>query len=92
MTNQKVDNQKNQYAKDLQLSIVNDKLGWAIVDGFGRELLKISENGEVAFARYPDMQDNVKSLLCILLMSLSDKDPAELTHFLNFEDQEIFCS
>ena len=66
-----------------------------IKDENGREILRISDDGEFVIARYPDMTEEMKDYIVKLHSQLTSDESKEdeVRDFLNFGgEEEEFCS
>ena len=60
-------------------------------DGRGRPLI-IIKNGRMACSRYVDLSLEEKEEYAKVYVLLSNKDTGDLWKFLNFEEENEFCS
>lgn len=68
-------------------------MAFTVEDDRGRELLVVNDEGQFAFSRFSDIDDDTKEMLNDMYESLSGKASKEFLRFLNFDnDMEQFCS
>ena len=63
-----------------------------IKDPKGREVVKINNNGRMAIARFPDMDEKFKVYIIDLYKEMTNENPQELKDFLDYKTEENeFC-
>jgi len=63
-----------------------------IEDEKGREIIKISDKGRIAIARFPDMSEQTKEYIVSLYKDVSSGDIIELMDFLEYKSEKNeFC-
>jgi hypothetical protein len=64
-----------------------------VVDNKGRIILKVNDKGEMATARYVDLEQGYKDYIIQMFRDMTDKDIDKLKKFLDYEeDTDEFCS
>ncbi len=64
-----------------------------IKDSRGREIVRINNKGQIAIARYPDLNKRFKNYVAKLYSELTGKNKKEIVNFLNYKTEENeFCS
>jgi len=62
-----------------------------IEDCQGRKLMVINDKMEVAVARYPDLNEEIKEQVVRIYEEITDGHGKDIRGFLNYEN-EAFCS
>ena len=62
-----------------------------IEDENGRELMVINDKKEVAVARYPDLDEEMKEQIICIYKAITDGQGKDIRGFLNYENED-FCS
>ena len=70
----------------------NDIQDSVIQDDKGRDVIVINQEGRIAFARFPDIDEETKDYMIRVCKELTDDDPNALRNFLNYKDVDNeFC-
>ncbi len=63
-----------------------------VVDNKGRIILMVNDKGEMATARYVDLEQRYKDYIIQMFRDMTDKDVDKLKKFLDYEeDTDEFC-
>jgi len=63
-----------------------------VKDNRGRDIMRISEKGKLAIARYPDYSEKAKQFLISVYTDVTKGDPEKLREFLDYRsDENEFC-
>lgn len=63
-----------------------------IKDPKGRVVVKTNNRGQMAIARFPDMENSFKGYIVELYREMTNEDPQKLRDFLDYKTEENeFC-
>lgn len=63
-----------------------------IKDSKEREVVKINNKGQMAIARFPDMDEKFKAYIIDLYKEMTNESPQKLRDFLDYKTEENeFC-
>ena len=68
-------------------------MGFEIKDNKGRVIIKVSDDNDIAIARFPDMEDDVKDCIVEYYTEMTGECADKVRKFLDFkEGEDEFCS
>jgi len=68
-------------------------LSFTVKDIKDRVIISVSDDGQIATARYEDLSEECKDFIIDVYKDLTDEDPVKLRDFLDFKEHgDSFCS
>ena len=77
--------------EDLLVGLTTQPVKVRVCDDQDRDIMLI-KNGEILVARFPEMTEEYKKFIADMFCDFTGSSRAEILRFLNFVEEDEFCS